>query len=74
MEEIKLLNDIGRKRDETMKIAEDENNEKLLVKLGEPVKWIGYNSNDSFMKRILHILSAEQLSFYSDFHQNRYQV
>lgn len=55
MEEIKLLNDIGRKRNETMKLAEDEKNEKLLVKLGEPVKWIGYNSNDLFDSIILFI-------------------
>lgn len=43
-EEIKLLNEIDRKRNETMQLAVEEKNEKDLIQLGEPVKWIGYKS------------------------------
>lgn len=43
-EEIKLLNEIDRKRNETMQLAVEEQNEKDLIQLGEPVKWIGNKS------------------------------
>lgn len=44
-EEIKLLNEIDRKRNEAMKSTMDEQNEKQIMKLGEPIRWTGYKSN-----------------------------
>lgn len=75
MEEIKLLNDIGRKRNETMKIVENEQNEKMLVKLGEPIKWVGYNSYDGFDQQLIYFPYCSRLIFTISFDspfRNRY--
>lgn len=59
-EEIKLLNEIERKRNETMQIAVEEQNDKHLIQLGEPIKWIGYKSNNSYF-----VCSFESIGIHS---------
>lgn len=44
-EEIRLLNEIEKKRNKIRREAHDKHMDKLLDKMGAPVKWIGYKSN-----------------------------
>lgn len=43
-EEIRLLNEIEKKRNKIRKEAYDKHMDKMLDKMGEPIKWIGYKS------------------------------
>lgn len=43
--EVQLLNGIERQRQILQQQAKKVRNEQILKKLGDPVKWVGYNSN-----------------------------
>lgn len=43
--EVQLLNGIERQRQILQEEAKKVRNEQILKKLGDPVKWVGYNSN-----------------------------
>lgn len=71
-EEIKLLNEIDRKRNEAMKSTMDEQNEKQIMKLGKPIRWTGYKSNYEIEAITIHIVPnqfywlANVLYFFAD--------
>lgn len=45
-EEIRLLNEVEKKRHKIRKEAHEKNMDKMLDRMGAPVKWIGYKSNN----------------------------
>lgn len=45
-EEVRLLNEVDRKRNKIRKEAHDKHMDQMLDKMGAPIKWIGYKSNE----------------------------
>lgn len=43
-EEVRLLNELERRRNKIRKVAHDKHMDRMLDQMGAPVKWIGYKS------------------------------
>lgn len=57
-EEVRLLNELERKRNKIRKVAHDKHLDRILDQMGAPVKWIGYKSNiENERNLITHFLN-----------------
>lgn len=55
-EEVKLLNEVQKKRNTIRKEAYEKYMDRMLDKMGAPIKWIGYKSKYSNLRSLIYLL------------------